>query len=130
MKIASLLLCAATLAAAPPAVVRTNYHLTARPWQPLNIDRSKYLDSIEGLCRFSVQHQDASGAIIDPFIKREHQYATPYFAYAVGTLTVAGRARDILSNGVKAMEHSTENFSRGRDAIPDQHGEFFIPALT
>jgi hypothetical protein len=129
MKIATLLLCAAAAAAAQP-VIRTEYHLTARPWQPLNIDKSKYLDVIEGLCRFSVQYQDASGAIIDPFIKREHQYATPYFAYAVGTLTAAGRARDLLPSGVKAMEHSTANFGGGRDAIPDQHGEFFIPALT
>src|SRR6516225_10077723 len=101
MKIATLLLCAAAAAAAPP-VIRTEYHLTARPWQPLNIDKSKYLDVIEGLCRFSVQYQNASGAIIDPFIKREHQYATPYFAYAVGTLTAAGRARDLLPSGVKA----------------------------
>jgi hypothetical protein len=129
MKLASLLLCAAAAAAAQP-VIRTEYHLTARPWQPLNIDKSKYLDVIEGLCRFSVQYQNASGAIIDPFIKREHQYATPYFAYAVGTLTAAGRARDLLPSGVKAMEHSTANFAGGRDAIPDQHGEFFIPALT
>lgn len=116
------------VAAAP--VIRTEFHLTARPWQPLGIERNKYLDAIEGICRFSVQHQDASGAIIDPFLKREHQYATPYFAYAVGTLTAAGRARDLLPNGIRAMEHSTENFAGGRDAIPDQHGEFFIAALT
>src|SRR5215831_16230009 len=102
MKLATLFLCAAVAAAAEPPVIRTEYHLPARPWQPLNIDKSKYLDAIEGLCRFSVQYQNASGAIIDPFIKREHQYATPYFAYAVGTLTAAGRARDLLPSGVKA----------------------------
>jgi hypothetical protein len=28
------------------------------------------------------------------------------------------------------MEHSTANFAGGRDATPDQQGEFFIPALT
>src|SRR6185295_4046597 len=53
-------------------VVRTDYQLTARPWKPLGISREKYLDAIEGECRFSIQHQNASGAIIDPFIKREH----------------------------------------------------------
>jgi len=36
----------------------------------------------------------------------------------------------LLPSGVKAMEHSTANFGGGRDAIPDQHGEFFIAALT
>ena len=107
----------ALLAIAPAvhgqSVIRTEFHLTARPWQPLNIAREKYLDAIEGICRFSVQHQDAAGAIIDPFLNREHQYATPYFAYAVGTLTAAGRARDLLPNGVRAMEHSTARL-RGR----------------
>ena len=29
--------------------------------------------------------------------EREHQYATPYFAYAAGTLIHAGRARDLLA---------------------------------
>jgi hypothetical protein len=36
--------------------------------------------AIDGVCRYSILHQDADGAIIDPFLKREHQYATPYFA--------------------------------------------------
>ena len=48
-------------------------------------------------------YSELGGAIIDPFLKREHQYATPYFAYAVGTLTAAGRARDLLPSGVKAI---------------------------
>src|ERR1039458_8496410 len=112
------------------AVSTTGYHLTARPWKPLEIPREKYLDAIEGICRFSVQHQNADGAIIDPFLKREHQYATPYFAYAVGTLIKAARARDLLPNGIRAMEHATACFGGGQPAIPDQHGNFFIAALT
>jgi hypothetical protein len=111
-------------------VVRTGYHLTARPWKPLSIPRDRYLDVVQGVCRFSAQHQNSEGAIIDPFLKREHQYATPYFAYAVGTLVSAGRAGDLLPYGVKAMEHATSCFAGGRQEIPDQHGEFFIPALT
>ena len=111
-------------------VVTTGYHLTARPWRPLAISRESYLDAIEGVCRFSIRHQDADGAIIDPFLKREHQYATPYFAYAVGTLIRAGRARDLLPYGVKAMEHATKCFGGGNRAIPDQHGNFFIAPLV
>jgi hypothetical protein len=94
-------------------VVRTGYQLTARPWKPLEISREKYLDVVEGECRFSIRFQNAEGAIIDPFIKREHQYATPYFAYAVGALIAEGRALDLLPYGVKAMEHSTANFGAG-----------------
>jgi hypothetical protein len=111
-------------------IVRTGYHLTARPWKPLAISKGKYLDAIEGVCRYSIQHQDAEGAIIDPFLKREHQYATPYFAHATGTLIHSGRALDLLPYGVKAMDHATKCFAAGNNAIPDQHGNFFIAALV
>ena len=118
--IALRLLSAAPVETGP--VIRTGYHLTARPWKPLDIPREKYLDVIEGVCRFSIRHQNAAGAIIDPFLKREVQYATPYFAYAVGALVSAGRALDLLPNGVKAMDHATSNFAGGRATIPDNHG--------
>jgi hypothetical protein len=117
-------------AAGSGSVVRTGYHLTARPWKPLGIPKDKYLDAIEGVCRYSIRHQDAGGAIIDPFLKREHQYATPYFAYATGTLIHAGRAPDLLPYGVKAMDHATSCFAGGNSAIPDQHGNFFIAPLV
>jgi hypothetical protein len=108
----------------------TTYHLTAHPWSPLKIPKEQYLDAVEGICRFSIKHQREDGAIVDPIEHRELQYSTPYFAYAVGTLVRAGRAMDLLPNGVSAMEHSTSQFEHGRTAIPDQHGEFFIAALT
>ena len=111
-------------------VIETRYRLTARPWVPLKVPTQAYLDVLEGLCRFSIKHQNADGAIIDPFLNREHQYATPYFAYAVGTLIHAGQARDLLPHGVNAMEHATRCFGAGNQAIPDQHGNFFIAALT
>ena len=112
------------------AVVTTGYHLTARPWKPLGTPRERYLDVIEGVCRFTARHQDTSGAVIDPFLRREHQYATPYFADAVGTLVDGGRAKDLLPSGVKAMEHATACFAGGLDSIPDRHGNFFIAVLT
>lgn len=113
----------------PPAP-DVRYHLTARPWKPLDTQPAAYLDVIEGLVRFTVRLQDAEGAIIDPYLHKEHQYATPYFAYAVGALIKAGRGRELLPNGVRAMEHATRMFAGGRNAIPEQHGEFFIPCLT
>ena len=106
------------------------WQLTARPWQPLAIPKSAYLDALEGACRFSIQHQDARGAIVDPFLHREHQYSTPYFAYAVGALIHAGRAKDLLPAGIRAMDHATEGFSKGVQALPDPHGEFYIAPLT
>ncbi|HEY2015978.1 MAG TPA: hypothetical protein VGH38_20890 [Bryobacteraceae bacterium] len=126
---AAFLVCV-TVGAQPGPVIRTGYHLTARPWKPLAIPRDRYLDAIEGVCRFSIRHQNTEGAIIDPFLKREHQYATPYFAYAAATLIHAGRARDLLPYGVKAMDHATKCFAGGNTAIPDQHGNFFIAPLV
>src|SRR4051812_5584508 len=97
----------------PEGLPRLPFHLTARPWKPLGVDRERYLDVVEGLCRFTIRHQDVRGAVIDPFLKREHQYSTPYFAFAVGALLKAGRARDLLGPGVAAMDHATECFGRG-----------------
>ncbi len=114
----------------PEGLPRVRYHLTAKPWRPLAIPRSAYLDAIEGVCRFTAKQQDQRGAVIDPFLKREHQYSTPYYAFAVGLLVSVGRAPDLLQSGVRAMDHSTVCFAQGRTGIPDEHGEFFVPALT
>src|SRR4051794_21386144 len=103
----------------PPA---SPFHLSARPWRPLSTPRSQYLDAIEGICRFTVKHQDASGAVIDAFLHREHQYSTPYFAFAVGLLVREGRAADLLEPGSRAMDHATARFARGNAGIPDEHG--------
>jgi hypothetical protein len=111
----------------PQDLPTIRYHLTARPWKPLGIPPTAYLDRIEGECRFWVNHQDASGAIIDPFNKREWQYSTPYLAYAVGTLISAERAKDLLGKGVLAMDHACANFASGKT---DGHSEFFVPPLT
>ncbi|MCX7045544.1 MAG: hypothetical protein NTX50_08690 [Candidatus Sumerlaeota bacterium] len=109
--------------------LRQPFHLTARPWKASSISKNDYLDAIEGICRFTAKHRDAGGAVIDPFLKREHQYSTPYFAFAVGALLQAGRGKDLQDAGIRAMDHATECFSKGNDGIPDRHGEFFLASL-
>jgi hypothetical protein len=96
----------------------------------LNTPRNAYLDSVEGICRFTAKHLGPDGEVIDPFLKREHQYSTPYFAFAVGTLAHAGRAKDLLPHGIAAMDHATACFAKGAEGIPDNHGEFFVPCLA
>ena len=113
-----------------PTLDTPSFHLTAHPWQPLHTENAFLLELIEGLCRFSIQYQNESGAIIDPVIKREHQYATPYFAYAAGTLIHAGYKDPFLDHGVRAMEHATSALEGGNEVIPDRHGEFFIAPLA
>jgi len=131
--LAALFLMAAAGAAAqdlPECLPQVPYHLTARPWRPLDIPPDAYLDVIEQLCHFSARYQEQGGAIIDPLLKREHQYATPYFAFAVGALLHAGRGHDLLQSGVRAMDHATACVARGHSGIPDGHGEFFLAPLT
>ncbi len=113
-----------------PPVVLPGFHLTARTWRSIDMPAESILDAVEGMCRFSIQHQNEEGAIIDPFLNREHQYATPYFAHAMGTVLHAGRARELADHGIRAMDKATADFERGHRRIPDGHGEFFIAPLT
>ncbi len=114
----------------PASLPEVKYHLTARPWQPLNIPRERYLDQVEGIVRQIVKYQNWRGAIIDPYSGNEEQYATPYFANAVGTLLAAGRAPDLLAAGVAAMNKATSDIAAGGGSIPDNHGEFFLAPLA
>ncbi|REK18879.1 MAG: hypothetical protein DWQ37_03485 [Planctomycetota bacterium] len=118
------------LRAEAPELPLPRYHLTARPFEPLDTPPGAELDVLEDLCRYLAGLQDERGAIIDPFLAREHQYATPYFAYAVGVLLDADRAADLRDHGTQAMEHATACLAAGRSGIPDEHGEFFLAPLT
>ncbi|MEP7366386.1 MAG: hypothetical protein ABI972_24275 [Acidobacteriota bacterium] len=123
----SLPLSAADLPSGLPALP---WHLPSRPWKPLGTPASAYLDVIDGVCRVAAKHQAADGSIIDPYLKREHQYSTPYFAFSVGVLLQAGRGTELKDAGIRAMERSTAALAGGSKAIPDQHGEFFVSALS
>lgn len=114
----------------PATLPHLPFHITARPWSPMETPRSAYLDTLEEICRVVARHQDERGAIIDPYLDREHQYSTPYFAIAVGALLEHGRGDALREAGIAAMEHATTSFAEGSTGIPDAHGEFFIPALT
>ena len=106
------------------------YHLTAKPWQPLNISRETYLDNVEAIAREISKFQNTKGEIIDPYSKSEIQYSTPYFAFSVGTLLSAGRAKDLLPKGIAAMNCATADVAAGAASIPDDHGEFFLAPLA
>jgi hypothetical protein len=114
--------------AAPPTdPPLPQYHLTPRPWSPLTNKKSEILDKVEGLVRFSQKHQDATGAIIDPFLKKEHQYATPYYAHALGVLLKNNRANELRDSGIKAMDWATHCFETNNAS---GHRVFYIHALV
>ena len=111
----------------------SEFHLTARPWTPLNLSRTMYLDRAEAVVRNIMQYQDASGAIIDPDKKQEWQYSTPFFAAACAVLIDAGRyakGSDVWNAGVNAMNKASLDFSKGVSSIPQYHGEFYIAPLA
>jgi len=114
----------------PLSLPELGFHLTYNKWEPKQTPKSAYLKAVEGICQVARQHQNDEGAIIDPYLNREHQYSTPYYAFAVGTLLSAGMADDLRASGIAAMDHATKDFAEGSQAIPDAHGEFYIAALS
>jgi hypothetical protein len=87
-----------------------------------NLDRREYLRLANGIVRFFVRHQDARGAIIDPFEGKERQYATPAFACAAAVLSTSGYAVDLLPYCMKAMDAATSDIAAGR--VADNHADF------
>ncbi len=126
----------------PSGLPELKWHLSARPWTPLDTPRTDPLDKIEPIITAlaPLQYwnnatpgdvQDGgdvqNGSIIDPFNLREHQYATPYFAFAVATAASEGRAVSLLESGARALDHATADIAGldGSAKANDNHGEFF-----
>ena len=102
----------------PSTLPEIKYHLSASPWEKLDIQKESYLDAVEDMARVALKFQNGKGAIIDPYLHREHQYSTPYYAIAVGTLIHANRANDMLQSGILAMDKALHDLSNGSDSIP------------
>jgi len=124
-------------ASLPPDLPEFHWHLTARPWQPVNAPKSELLDRMDKAMHAMVPLQywnendpgnKINGAIIDPFDKKEIQYATPLFAFNVATLLTEGRAADLVTSGVRALDRATLNISTG--PANDYHGEFFCAPMV
>ena len=136
------LTCATLLAANAPSSVPADlpefhWHLTSRPWQPVNAPESELLDQMEKALRAMapLQYWNAAdpgdkknGAIIDPYDKKEIQYGTPLFAFNVATLLTKGRAADLVTPGVRALDRASLNISTGK--ANDGHGEFFCAPMV
>lgn len=114
----------------PATLPKVGYHLTARAWTPLKVSKTLFLDKAEEAVRAMAPFQDSSGAIIDPYTRREVQYATPYFAGAIGILVANNRATNLLTAGIKAMNKSTAYIAAGLSGIPDKHAEFFLAPVA
>ena len=126
----------------PAHLPTQSWHLTARPWTPLNTPRTDILDKVEDIVTAlaTLQYwntadpgdvQDGgdvqNGAIIDIYEFKEWQYGTPYFSFAVATVVEAGRSTHLLEAGARALDHATADIAGldGSAKANDNHGEFF-----
>jgi len=82
---------------------------------------------IRGIVNFFREHQDANGAIIDPFDKKERQYATPAFACAAAALVASGEAPELRAPAERAFAWAARTLSAGQAA--DHHEDFFTVLL-
>ncbi|HZZ42866.1 MAG TPA: hypothetical protein VFE58_08000 [Tepidisphaeraceae bacterium] len=101
----------------PPAA---DFHVTG-------VTRKDYLTLIAGNVDYWKHFQDADGAIIDPFEKRERQYSTPAFALASAILVQEAGRKDLLEPSVRAFSFALTALAKGTTA--DQHADFYIPML-
>ncbi len=90
--------------------------------------RGSYLGTVDGIARFFAAHQDARGAIIDPYERAEKQYSTPAFALAGAALQAAGQVGTVpLQAVVRAMAFACASLADGKAA--DGHADFYTVLL-
>lgn len=100
----------------------------ATEFQPTGLNRGDYLRLIQSEIDFWKRHQNKDGAIIDPYMKREHQYSTPAFAHAAAALVTWDNRKDLLEPAAKALDWSVQSL-RNRTAA-DGHEDFFPPMIA
>lgn len=115
------LLSAFRVAAEDVAPSAVSFHATG-------LSRADYLKFIAGEVDFWKGHQDARGAIIDPYLQTEWQYSTPAFAHAAALLVVADDRADLLEPAALAMDWATRRLRLRRAAT--SHEDFYPPLLA
>jgi hypothetical protein len=96
-------------------------------FDPSGVTRDEYLRLIAGIVEFFARHQDARGAIVDPYERAEKQYSTPAFALAGGVLGAAGRGTSLLPGVTRAMAFACVSLADGKAA--DAHADFYTVLL-
>jgi hypothetical protein len=105
---------------------RRNANSTPRDFRVTGLKRADYLKLISKQVDFWKKHQDANGAIIDPYRKAEIQYATPAFANAAAVLVVHNNRPDLLESSSKAMDWATRRLAERKAA---SYHEDFYPTM-
>ncbi|MBN1902127.1 glycoside hydrolase family 88 protein [Candidatus Sumerlaeota bacterium] len=92
------------------------------------IKTKDYLNLIHDNVYFFRKHQDEKGAIIDPYEKKEYQYATPAFALSAAALVHFDEDMEILESAALAMDWACD--SLGKREAANHHEDFFPPMIA
>lgn len=102
---------------------------TPKPYiSPTNIGCTDYLQAIEEGIRFFINYQNEYGAIIDPYLKKEFQYATPCFAFAAGLIASKRNDSKLLNAAIQAFEWASQSLAKREAATA--HEDFYPSPLA
>ncbi|MEI2415939.1 glycosyltransferase family 2 protein [Orrella sp. JC864] len=113
----------------PAASEPTNLAVLARyissspPPFGAGVSEKQYLQAVQGIVEYYLPHQSTSGAIIDPYLKQEHQYATPSFAAAAAALAARSGASHLVEPAARAFEWASKCLAERRAA--SNHEDFY-----
>lgn len=96
--------------------------------EPTGLGRADYLALIASEVDFWKSHQDANGAILDPYSREEIQYSTPAFAHAAAALAAWHDRKDLIEPAAKALDWSTLRLSERKAA--NSHEDFYGPMVA
>jgi hypothetical protein len=91
------------------------------------LNKADYLPLIAANIDFFKQHQNANGAIIDPYDKHERQYSTPAFALDAAIVVRDLKREDLLEPATRAMTFAVAALANHTTA--DGHADFYIPLI-
>ena len=116
-------------------------------WQPLGYTAADYVQLLRGICTYFRAHQDARGAILDPYAGEEKQYATPCYAVAAALVALDGRApagvwgparraaseaphdMPLLESAARAQDHALHALAVEKTTA-QQHSDFYAPLVV
>jgi hypothetical protein len=101
--------------------------LAADSFRESGLTKVDYLTLIAANVDFFKQHQDARGAIIDPYDKNERQYSTPAFALDAAIVVRDLKRDDLLEPATRAMSFTIAALANRTTA--DGHADFYIPLI-
>lgn len=101
---------------------------SAPPIKTTGLTRDDYLKLIAGDIDFFKRHQNADGAIIDPYKQIEWQYSTPCFATGASALVKYSGRKDLVEPAAKAMDWATSCLNQKKGATA--HEDFYAPTLA